>query len=99
MPLEGDVDATAAGLTALVAERTSWDIMIRSVTWASVYSMNARLADRYRVGRVFLPGDAAHTHPPTGRPRPEHQLAGQLQSRLEARGRAGRCARETSGNL
>jgi FAD binding domain len=28
--------------------------------------MNARLADRYRVGRVFLAGDAAHTHPPTG---------------------------------
>jgi hypothetical protein len=28
--------------------------------------MNARLADRYRVGRAFLVGDAAHTHPPTG---------------------------------
>ncbi len=28
--------------------------------------MNARLADRYRVGRVFLVGDAAHIHPPTG---------------------------------
>ena len=28
--------------------------------------MNARLAERYRDGRVFLAGDAAHTHPPTG---------------------------------
>src|SRR5258708_40048338 len=28
--------------------------------------MSARLADRYQVGRVFLAGDAAHTHPPTG---------------------------------
>jgi hypothetical protein len=28
--------------------------------------MNARLADRYRLGRVFLIGDAAHIHPPTG---------------------------------
>jgi len=28
--------------------------------------MNARLADHYRVGRVFLAGDAAHIHPPTG---------------------------------
>jgi hypothetical protein len=28
--------------------------------------MNARLADHYQVGRVFLAGDAAHIHPPTG---------------------------------
>jgi hypothetical protein len=28
--------------------------------------MNARLADRYRLGRAFLAGDAAHIHPPTG---------------------------------
>jgi 2-polyprenyl-6-methoxyphenol hydroxylase-like FAD-dependent oxidoreductase len=28
--------------------------------------MSARLAERYRVGRVFLAGDAAHIHPPTG---------------------------------
>ncbi len=28
--------------------------------------MNARLAARYRAGRVFLAGDAAHIHPPTG---------------------------------
>jgi 2-polyprenyl-6-methoxyphenol hydroxylase-like FAD-dependent oxidoreductase len=65
-PLEGDVDVSAAGLAALVAERTGLKITIHSVAWASVYSMNARLADRYRVGRVFLAGDAAHTHPPTG---------------------------------
>lgn len=64
--LEGDVDLTAKGLTAMVAERTGRDIVIRSVVWASAYSMNARLADRYRVGRVFLAGDAAHIHPPTG---------------------------------
>jgi len=25
-----------------------------------------RLAERYRTGRVFLAGDAAHIHPPTG---------------------------------
>jgi hypothetical protein len=28
--------------------------------------MNARIAARYRVGRAFLAGDAAHIHPPTG---------------------------------
>ncbi len=40
--------------------------MIRAVNWASAFQMNARLADTYRRGRVFLTGDAAHCHPPTG---------------------------------
>jgi 2-polyprenyl-6-methoxyphenol hydroxylase-like FAD-dependent oxidoreductase len=66
VPLEGDIDVTAAALTALVAERTGKNIPVHSVIWVSVYSMSARLADRYRVGRVFLAGDAGHTHPPTG---------------------------------
>jgi 2-polyprenyl-6-methoxyphenol hydroxylase-like FAD-dependent oxidoreductase len=66
VPQEGDVDLSADALTALVRKRTGRDIMVRAVTWASAYSMNARLADRYQVGRVFLAGDAAHTHPPTG---------------------------------
>jgi 2-polyprenyl-6-methoxyphenol hydroxylase-like FAD-dependent oxidoreductase len=67
IPLEGEVDLTAEGLTAMVADRTGRDdIRVHSVHWASAYSMNARLADHYRLGRVFLIGDAAHTHPPTG---------------------------------
>jgi 2-polyprenyl-6-methoxyphenol hydroxylase-like FAD-dependent oxidoreductase len=67
VPLEGDIDLSAQGLSKMVAERTRRDdIRIQSVSWASAYVMNARLADRYRVGRVFLIGDAAHIHPPTG---------------------------------
>jgi FAD binding domain len=67
IPLEGDVDLSAAGLTAMVADRTGRDdIRVQSVHWASAYTMNARLADRYRLSRMFLIGDAAHTHPPTG---------------------------------
>jgi 2-polyprenyl-6-methoxyphenol hydroxylase-like FAD-dependent oxidoreductase len=67
IPFEGDVDLSAEGLSRMVAERTGRDdIRIQSVLWASAYKMNARLADRYRVGRVFLIGDAAHIHPPTG---------------------------------
>lgn len=67
VPLAGEVDLSPAALTRLVAERTGrTDIIVHSVSWASVYSMNARLADRYRSGRVFLAGDAAHIHPPTG---------------------------------
>jgi 2-polyprenyl-6-methoxyphenol hydroxylase-like FAD-dependent oxidoreductase len=69
IPLEGDVDLSAAGLTKMMTERTgqaSQYICIDSVSWASAFNMNARLADRYRSGRVFLVGDAAHIHPPTG---------------------------------
>ncbi len=67
VPLEGDVDLSAQALDALVKERTGRrDVRVDGVSWASAYMMNARLADRYRVGRVFLAGDAAHIHPPTG---------------------------------
>ncbi|CAD6517898.1 Flavin-dependent monooxygenase [Paraburkholderia hiiakae] len=67
VPSEGDVDLSSAGLTAMVAERTGrHDVRVQSVSWASAYTMNARLADRYQDNRVFLVGDAAHLHPPTG---------------------------------
>ena len=67
VPLEGEVDLSAEGLQRMISERTRGDdIRVHSVNWASTYLMNARLADRYRMGRVFLIGDAAHIHPPTG---------------------------------
>ncbi|MCS0611459.1 FAD-dependent oxidoreductase [Massilia kyonggiensis] len=67
VPPDGDVDLSAQALDAMVKDRTGrGDVHVAGVSWASAYTMNARLADRYRVGRVFLAGDAAHTHPPTG---------------------------------
>lgn len=67
IPADVDIDFSAEGLTAIIAERTGReDIQVHSVSWASAYTMNARLADRYRAGRVLLVGDAAHIHPPTG---------------------------------
>ena len=67
VPMAGDVDLGATGLGEMVRTRTGRDdLAVESVRWASAYTMNARLADRYRVGRVFLVGDAAHVHPPTG---------------------------------
>jgi len=67
IPLEGEVDLSIEGLGMMVRERTGReDLVIHDVRWASAYGMSARLADRYRDGRVFLAGDAAHTHPPTG---------------------------------
>jgi 2-polyprenyl-6-methoxyphenol hydroxylase-like FAD-dependent oxidoreductase len=39
---------------------------VRRVAWSSIYQPAARMVDRYRVGRAFLAGDAAHVHPPAG---------------------------------
>lgn len=65
--MDGEVDLSAQGLTTLLRERSArQDLLVHSVSWASAYKMNARLADRYRAQRTFLVGDAAHTHPPTG---------------------------------
>lgn len=67
IPLEGEIDLSTEGLGQMIGERTGrTDIQLHSVAWASAYAMNARLAERYRTGRVFLVGDAAHIHPPTG---------------------------------
>lgn len=38
----------------------------RRIHWSSSYRPAIRMVDRYRAGRVFLAGDAAHLHPPTG---------------------------------
>ncbi|MYM68987.1 2-polyprenyl-6-methoxyphenol hydroxylase [Pseudoduganella sp. FT55W] len=67
IPLEGEFDLSDEGITAAIAARTGRDdIEVHAVHWRSDYAMSARLAERYRVGRVFLAGDAAHVHPPTG---------------------------------
>jgi FAD binding domain len=66
IPLDHHIDFSPEWLSAMVAERAGRDIHIRAMHWASSYKIQARLADRYRIGRVFLVGDAAHIHPPTG---------------------------------
>jgi len=67
LPLEGDADISDDGLAAMIAARTARDdIRLREVRWRSAFQPSTRLADRYRIGRVFLVGDSAHVHPPTG---------------------------------
>jgi len=39
---------------------------VTEIAWSSMYRPAVRMVDRLRVGRVFLAGDAAHLHPPTG---------------------------------
>lgn len=51
----------------LITRRTgqSW-LRLRELAWVSVHRANAALADRFRSGRVFLAGDAAHIHTAAG---------------------------------
>jgi hypothetical protein len=42
------------------------DIRLRELTWSTIWRPNVRMAQRFRCGRIFLAGDAAHVHPPTG---------------------------------
>jgi len=42
------------------------DFEVHSPRWLSRFGDATRLAERYRVGRVLLAGDAAHIHPPIG---------------------------------
>jgi pentachlorophenol monooxygenase len=38
----------------------------RNLRWSSVFRISHRIVDSYGHGRVFVAGDAAHIHPPTG---------------------------------
>ena len=44
----------------------SLGLQVRKVNWFSTYRVHHRIADRYRRGRAFLLGDAAHVHSPAG---------------------------------
>lgn len=41
-------------------------VTVDEVHWFSTYRVHHRVADRFRRGRVFLAGDAAHIHSPVG---------------------------------
>ncbi|KAB8191468.1 NAD(P)-binding protein [Nonomuraea phyllanthi] len=56
---------TGEDLTELVA-RHAPHVRIDEIVWRSEYRVNIRMAERFRAGRVFLAGDAAHVHSPAG---------------------------------
>jgi len=41
-------------------------VEVRKVNWFSTYRVHHRVTDRFRKGRAFLLGDAAHIHSPAG---------------------------------
>src|SRR6266849_7063620 len=80
-PLKRDDHARLVGTVREEVERQheqlSWDdvskrviewmgIDVARVNWFSTYRVYHRVADRFRTGRAFLAGDAAHIHSPVG---------------------------------
>ncbi|MFE1438039.1 FAD-dependent monooxygenase [Streptomyces sp. NPDC058739] len=67
LPEDATADLTREGVRELVASRSHLaPADVTEVRWASDFRPRAALADRFRVGRVFLAGDAAHIHSPAG---------------------------------
>jgi len=66
-PVTGDdaAEPTQESLQALVSSIQP-GITLTHVGWSSFFRANIRMVDRYRVGNVFLAGDAAHVHSPAG---------------------------------
>jgi 2-polyprenyl-6-methoxyphenol hydroxylase-like FAD-dependent oxidoreductase len=60
-------DLSLAGLRTEFLRRTSCTaVELCEIGSLSVYRPSVRMADRFRVGPVFLCGDACHIHPPAG---------------------------------
>jgi 2-polyprenyl-6-methoxyphenol hydroxylase-like FAD-dependent oxidoreductase len=60
-------ELSLANMQAILERRSGrTDIRLHEPEWSSLWRANIRLVDRYREGRVFLAGDAAHIHSPAG---------------------------------
>lgn len=64
---QGEPDTSPSGVRELIGARTHLTAdEVTEVLWASDFRPRAAIADRFREGRVFLAGDAAHVHSPAG---------------------------------
>ncbi|TKC91561.1 FAD-binding monooxygenase [Trinickia terrae] len=50
----------------IVARRVHGRLDLDAMAWSSYFNVNSRMAERLRLQRVFLAGDAAHVHSPAG---------------------------------
>ncbi|KIJ67510.1 hypothetical protein HYDPIDRAFT_180357 [Hydnomerulius pinastri MD-312] len=61
-----DRHALEQGFRGAIFGDADGEVEVREVVWASEFRPNIRMVDRFGVGRVFVAGDAAHVHSPTG---------------------------------
>jgi 2-polyprenyl-6-methoxyphenol hydroxylase-like FAD-dependent oxidoreductase len=65
-PPDRHAPVTRAEVEAAIQGVSGTDVKILSMTMATRWTDNARQATTYRMGHVFLAGDAAHVHSPFG---------------------------------
>jgi 2-polyprenyl-6-methoxyphenol hydroxylase-like FAD-dependent oxidoreductase len=65
-PADPESPVTLDALRDAVAHVLGRDVALVRPRWLTRFGDAARLAERYRAGRVLLAGDAAHVHPPAG---------------------------------
>jgi len=59
-------DPTLAQVQAIIDRRGPGGMVASNPVWLAGFRINGRKVARYRWGRVFLAGDAAHVHSPAG---------------------------------
>ncbi|WP_079424438.1 MULTISPECIES: FAD-dependent monooxygenase [Streptomyces] len=64
--LEGSRAPALADIQAVLDRMAPRPVTVSAMRWSSVFRISHRIVDRYAAGRVFVAGDAAHIHPPTG---------------------------------
>lgn len=63
---EGDRKPELRHIQAVLDRLSPEPTTARNLRWSSVFRISHRIVDAYGRGRVFVAGDAAHIHPPTG---------------------------------
>lgn len=63
--LDGDA-VTIEEILQMIKANTTLNLDISKARWTSLYRIHSRMTERFRVGRIFLVGDAAHIHSPAG---------------------------------
>ncbi|MFT4396969.1 FAD-dependent monooxygenase [Gordonia lacunae] len=63
---EGTRAPELSHIQAVVDRLSPEPASVSDLRWSSVFRISHRIVDSYGRGRVFVAGDAAHIHPPTG---------------------------------
>ncbi|MCW6005296.1 FAD-dependent monooxygenase [Micromonospora sp. CPCC 205371] len=65
-PTPPDAPVALTEVQAITDAYTDGTVRLREPVWMTNFRLHHRAADRYRSGRIFLAGDAAHIHSPAG---------------------------------